>query len=63
MQINSATIAAMQRGVSTRFQGAFIPPDIKHSITYDQSGFIRDALSSVRDAAVKLASVRLPLAG
>ena len=33
-------------------EGAFIPPDIKHSITYDQSGFIRDALSSVRDAAV-----------
>jgi CzcA family heavy metal efflux pump len=30
----------------------FIPADIKHSITYDQSGFIRDALDSVSDAAV-----------
>ncbi|HEU5173918.1 MAG TPA: efflux RND transporter permease subunit [Gemmatimonadaceae bacterium] len=30
----------------------FIPRDIKSSITYDQSGFIRDALKSVQDAAV-----------
>jgi hydrophobe/amphiphile efflux-1 (HAE1) family protein len=30
----------------------FIPDDIRHEITYDQSGFIRDALQSVRDAAV-----------
>ncbi|HET9454400.1 MAG TPA: efflux RND transporter permease subunit, partial [Gemmatimonadaceae bacterium] len=30
----------------------FIPRDIKSSITYDQSGFIRDALRSVQDAAV-----------
>jgi multidrug efflux pump subunit AcrB len=28
------------------------PADIKHSITYDQSSFIRDALASVRSAAV-----------
>jgi len=30
----------------------FIPADIKHSVTYDQSGFIREALDSVTDAAV-----------
>ncbi|HEU4563073.1 MAG TPA: efflux RND transporter permease subunit [Gemmatimonadaceae bacterium] len=30
----------------------FIPKDIKWSVTYDQSGFIRDALGSVKDAAV-----------
>lgn len=30
----------------------YIPPDIKHEVTYDQSGFIRDALNSVRDAAI-----------
>jgi multidrug efflux pump subunit AcrB len=33
-------------------EDGFIPADIKHSITYDQSGFIRDALDSVSDAAV-----------
>ena len=33
-------------------ESAFIPADIQHSVTYDQSGFIRDALGSVRDAAV-----------
>jgi hydrophobe/amphiphile efflux-1 (HAE1) family protein len=30
----------------------FIPPDIAYEVTFDQSGFIRDALSSVRDAAI-----------
>ena len=30
----------------------FVPKDIKSSVTYDQSGFIRDALKSVQDAAV-----------
>ncbi len=31
---------------------AYIPADIQYNVTFDQSGFIRDALSSVRDAAV-----------
>jgi CzcA family heavy metal efflux pump len=30
----------------------FIPGDIKNAVTFDQSTFIRDALSSVRDAAL-----------
>lgn len=30
----------------------YIPTDIKHEVTYDQSGFINDALKSVRDAAI-----------
>jgi CzcA family heavy metal efflux pump len=30
----------------------FIPDDIKNAITFDQSTFIRDALASVRDAAL-----------
>jgi CzcA family heavy metal efflux pump len=30
----------------------FIPDDIRHAITFDQSTFIRDALASVRDAAL-----------
>ncbi|MGH7638420.1 MAG: efflux RND transporter permease subunit, partial [Gemmatimonadaceae bacterium] len=30
----------------------FIPDDIKHAVTFDQSTFIRDALASVRDAAL-----------
>jgi hydrophobe/amphiphile efflux-1 (HAE1) family protein len=30
----------------------YIPADIRYRVTFDQSGFIRDALSSVRDSAV-----------
>jgi hydrophobe/amphiphile efflux-1 (HAE1) family protein len=30
----------------------YIPADIRHQVTFDQSGFIRDALNSVRDSAV-----------
>ena len=30
----------------------YIPADIQHEVTYDQSGFISDALKSVRDAAI-----------
>ncbi|MEX2154305.1 MAG: efflux RND transporter permease subunit [Gemmatimonadaceae bacterium] len=37
----------------TRLQASgFIPDDIKHAVTFDQSGFIRDALASVRNAAL-----------
>ncbi len=31
---------------------SYIPKDIAFSVTFDQSGFIRDALTSVRDAAL-----------
>ncbi len=30
----------------------YIPADIRYRVTFDQSGFIRDALASVRDSAV-----------
>src|SRR5688500_10918242 len=30
----------------------YMPPDIKHEVTYDQSYFISQALKSVRDAAI-----------
>ncbi|MFP5356236.1 MAG: efflux RND transporter permease subunit, partial [Gemmatimonadota bacterium] len=33
-------------------QSGFIPPDITFRVTFDQSGFIRDALDSVQSAAV-----------
>ena len=33
-------------------EDGFVPDDIRFSVTYDQSGFIRDALSSVQGAAV-----------
>jgi hydrophobe/amphiphile efflux-1 (HAE1) family protein len=31
----------------------YIPADIQHEVTYDQSGFISEALQSVRDAAIE----------
>lgn len=44
------------RGVQARLEqlasSGYIPADIKHEVTYDQSGFISDALRSVRDAAI-----------
>ena len=45
-------VDGVMRRIAALDSGAFIPPDIRHSVTYDQSGFIRDALSSVKDAAV-----------
>ncbi len=30
----------------------FLPPDVRYQVTFDQSGFIRDALDSVKSAAV-----------
>src|SRR5688500_3182318 len=43
-------------GVQARLEllagSAFIPKDVRYVVTYDQSGFIRDALNSVRDATV-----------
>jgi CzcA family heavy metal efflux pump len=43
-------------GVSGRleqlFGSGYFPADIKYDVTYDQSGFIQDAITSVRDAAI-----------
>mgnify|MGYP001764843626 CR=1 FL=1 len=33
-------------------ESSFIPGDIRSQVTFDQSGFIRDALNSVRDSAL-----------
>src|SRR6185503_9323547 len=33
-------------------ESGYIPADIKNEVTYDQSGFISEALKSVRDAAI-----------
>ena len=43
-------------GVRARLQqlqtSAFVPKDIRYVVTYDQSGFIRDSLNSVKEAAL-----------
>ncbi|MGH7676899.1 MAG: efflux RND transporter permease subunit, partial [Gemmatimonadaceae bacterium] len=45
-------IDGVEATVSKLQSSGFIPDDIKHAVTFDQSGFIRDALASVRDAAL-----------
>ena len=45
-------VDGVMRRIAALDSSGFIPPDIRHSVTYDQSGFIRDALASVKDAAV-----------
>jgi hydrophobe/amphiphile efflux-1 (HAE1) family protein len=51
-----ANTVEVVRGVEARLQtlheSGYIPADIKNEVTYDQSGFISDALKSVRDAAL-----------
>src|SRR3970282_99860 len=43
-------------GVAARLEqlasSGYIPPDVRYEVTYDQSGFINDALVSVRNAAI-----------
>ncbi|MEX2179527.1 MAG: efflux RND transporter permease subunit [Gemmatimonadaceae bacterium] len=48
VQVIDGVSATIQRLESS----GFIPPDIRHAVTFDQSGFIRDALASVRNAAL-----------
>ena len=48
VQVVDGVEAMLERLESTRY----LPEDIKYNVTFDQSGFIRDALSSVRDAAI-----------
>jgi hydrophobe/amphiphile efflux-1 (HAE1) family protein len=51
-----ANTVEVVRGVQARLEqlqtSGYIPADIKNEVTYDQSGFISDALKSVRDAAI-----------
>jgi hydrophobe/amphiphile efflux-1 (HAE1) family protein len=51
-----ANTVEVVEGVADRLQqlssSGYFPADIKFDVTYDQSGFIRDAITSVRDAAI-----------
>ena len=51
-----ANTVEVVRGVEARLQtlheSGYIPADIRNEVTYDQSGFISEALQSVRDAAI-----------
>ena len=51
-----ANTVEVVRGVEAKIaqlaRDGYIPADIRHEVTYDQSGFISDALKSVRDAAL-----------
>jgi hydrophobe/amphiphile efflux-1 (HAE1) family protein len=51
-----ANTVEVVRGVEAKIaqlaRDGYIPADIQHEVTYDQSGFISDALRSVRDAAL-----------
>ncbi|HET6681895.1 MAG TPA: efflux RND transporter permease subunit, partial [Gemmatimonadaceae bacterium] len=54
-QPEANTVTAVD-GVEARLKqlsaGGYIPRDIRYVTTFDQSGFIRDAIGSVRDAAI-----------
>ena len=45
-------VDGVERAINRLQSSGFIPDDIKHAVTFDQSGFIREALASVRDAAL-----------
>jgi CzcA family heavy metal efflux pump len=45
-------VDGVERAINRLQTSGFIPDDIQHAVTFDQSGFIRDALASVRDAAL-----------
>lgn len=45
-------VDGVEKAISRLETSGFIPDDIKHAVTFDQSTFIRDALRSVRDAAL-----------
>jgi hydrophobe/amphiphile efflux-1 (HAE1) family protein len=51
-----ANTVEVVRGVQAKLaqlqSSGYVPADIRNEVTYDQSGFISDALSSVRDAAI-----------
>jgi hydrophobe/amphiphile efflux-1 (HAE1) family protein len=45
-------VRGVQARLATLQESGYIPADIRNEVTYDQSGFISDALKSVRDAAI-----------
>jgi CzcA family heavy metal efflux pump len=45
-------VREVEKKLALLTESGYVPPDIKHEVTYDQSGFISDALRSVRDAAL-----------
>jgi len=51
-----ANTVEVARGVQAKLEqlatSGYMPPDIRFEVTYDQSGFINDALRTVRDAAI-----------
>jgi hydrophobe/amphiphile efflux-1 (HAE1) family protein len=51
-----ANTVEVVRGVEAKIEqlasSGYMPPDIQHEVTYDQSYFISQALKSVRDAAI-----------
>ena len=47
-----AVVDGVQATIDKLQSSGFFPDDIQHNVIFDQSGFIRDALASVRDAAL-----------
>jgi CzcA family heavy metal efflux pump len=45
-------VDGVERAINKLQGSGFIPDDIKHAVTFDQSGFIREALASVKDSAI-----------
>src|SRR4029078_11352847 len=52
-EANTVEVADGVRARLARLQtSSFVPKDIKYVVTYDQSGFIRDSINSVKEAAL-----------
>jgi CzcA family heavy metal efflux pump len=52
-EANTVQVVDAVRARMARLQeSAYVPSDIKYQVTFDQSGFIRDALASVRNSAL-----------
>jgi hydrophobe/amphiphile efflux-1 (HAE1) family protein len=52
-EANTVDVVDQVKAQLERLQSsAYIPADVKYEVTFDQSGFIRDALKSVRDSAL-----------
>ena len=52
-EANTVEVADGIRARLARLQtSSFVPKDIKYVVTYDQSGFIRDSINSVKEAAL-----------
>ena len=48
----SKSRTAFARGSRSCRHSSFVPKDVRYVVTYDQSGFIRDSLNSVKEAAL-----------